>query len=303
MNRALGRRKSRADVEAAGILKKMDATTLEDDRQTITSQLNHALGRRQTHADLKLAGIIPDVLAVAFKQICGETECAKLAQLKEMKGLKDLLKDGGVNEEQLSQMFDEVDTDRCGEINFSEFLLLTQKVEVAGQQKNGAKTSTKPTARTSKEGAGDLGSILSRKIKARPSMMELMSTGVMKQEKSPAAAMLERNLIVNKLKGNLARRMSRDELSQAGIYQDVTAHQKEMEQKMHSALLGRALARRSSRVELQAQGILSTQKSGQAAALERHLLKNALKNQLKVREKHICFRVYGNSLFHRNVRR
>jgi hypothetical protein len=114
-------------------------------------------------------------------------------------------------------------------------------------------------------------------------MMELMSTGVMKQEKSPAAAMLERNLIVNKLKGNLARRMSRDELSHSGIYQDVTAHQKAMETKMHSALLGRALARRSSRQDLEAQGILSDKKTGQAAALERALLKNALKHQLKSR--------------------
>lgn len=288
LNRALGRRKSRADVEAAGILKKIDSTTLEAEKQTITSQLNQALGRRQTHADLKMAGIIPDVLALAFKDICGETECAKLEQVKGMKGLKELLKEGGVGEEQLETIFNEVDTDSDGEISFSQFLLLTERVEVAGQKKNVGNASTrgagsKAGADSKASGGGDLGSILSRKIKARPSMMELMSSGVMKQEKSPAAAMLERNLIVNKLKGNLARRMSRDELSQSGIYQDMTSHQKEMETKMHSALLGRALARRSSRADLKAQGILSDKKSGQAAALERALLKNALKNQLQSR--------------------
>jgi len=273
-------------VEAAGILKKMDSATLEEDRQMITSQLNQALGRRQTHADLKLAGIIPDVLAIAFKEICGETECTKLEQLKGMKGLKDMLKEGGVGEEQLGQIFKEVDTDNDGEINFSQFLLLTQRVEVAGQKKDVNKATTPGASKMTTEpktDGGDLGAILSRKIKARPSMMELMNSGVMKQEKSPAAAMLERNLIVNKLKGNLARRMSRDELTQSGIYQDMTSHQKEMEQKMHSALLGRALARRSSRADLTAQGILSDKKTGQAAALERALLKNALKHQLQSR--------------------
>jgi Ca2+-binding EF-hand superfamily protein len=135
LNRALGRRKSRADVEAAGILKKIDSATLEADKQTITAQLNQALGRRQTHADLKLSGIIPDVLAVAFKEICGETECAKLEQLKDMKGLKDMLQEGGISEEKLVTIFEEVDTDKDGEINFSQFLSLTERIEVEGQRR------------------------------------------------------------------------------------------------------------------------------------------------------------------------
>merc|ERR1711924_368408 len=199
-------------------------------------------------------------------------------------------KEGGVSEAKLESMFQDVDADCDGEINFSQFLLLSQKVEVEGHQKgqaslgrDGPTTTAASTTKTEPSSARGLGAVLSRKIQARPSMVELMNAGVMKQEKSPAAAMLERNLIVNQLKGNLARRMSRDQLSQSGVYQDVTAQQKEMEQKMHSAMLGRALARRSSKAELEAQGILSDKKSGQAATLQRALLKNALKNQLQSR--------------------
>lgn len=59
--------------------------------------------------------------------------------------------------------------------------------------------------------------------------------------------------------------------------------QMEIEQEAHKLMLSRALGRRPSREDLVAQGILSSSGSSSQAALERNLLKNALKHQLAAR--------------------
>jgi len=281
LNSSLNNRRSKAAMEAAGILKADTSTkSMQLERNLISSQLSRALGKsaRKTHADLKLSGIIPDALAIGFKEICSEAETATLDQLKSMKGFNESLGDGGITEDQIAQIFAQADSDGDGEINFSQFMILTDQVEVVKDSQGTAGPS---------EEAGDssraaLGSLLSKRIGARPSVMDMMSMGVMKKEKSPAAAMLERNLVVSQLKNNLARRQSKENLMQQGILQETSGAQREIEQEAHKTMLSRALGRRPSKENLVSQGILSTASSTQAL-LERNLLKNALKNQLKSR--------------------
>jgi Ca2+-binding EF-hand superfamily protein len=281
LNSSLGNRRSKEAMEAAGILKAdTSSKSMALERNLISSQLSRALGKssRKTHADLKLSGIIPDALAIGFKEICSDDETATLEQLKTMKGFNESLSEGGISEDQLSLIFAQADSDGDGLINFSQFMILTDQVEVVKETQG----TSAPAEDAGDSSRAALGSLLSKRIGARPSVMDMMSMGVMKKEKSPAAAMLERNLVVNQLKNNLARRNSKENLVQQGILQQMSGAQKEIEQEAHKQMLDRALGRRPSKETLVSQGILSTSSSTQTA-LERNLLKNALKNQLKVR--------------------
>lgn len=281
LGRALGGRTSREDLTQRGIFKAEAPRILEEEKNLISQQLTQALGRRSDQPELVKRGIIVDTLAIAFLKICSEDDVATLEQITSISELHQLLSDGAVSDEQMAQIFAKLDTDQDGALTFSQFLKLASELRVNKSRVEEDQREKAAAKFAETERRSSLSSILASKMSSRPEVEELKTKGIMQNEKSPAAVLLERNLIVNQLKSNLTQRPSREQLSAVGIIKNITPSQQDTETKIHKEILDRALRHRPSQVDLQNSGIMrSDGKFGSSLALERSLLRNALKNQL-----------------------
>uniref|UniRef100_A0A7S2BRC9 EF-hand domain-containing protein n=1 Tax=Octactis speculum TaxID=3111310 RepID=A0A7S2BRC9_9STRA len=279
LNRALSGRTDKAELEERGIIKDPMHVyvVLEEEKFNICEKLQKFMLVRPTSDVLHQRGILEeDELAIVFKKLVGEEEELTLgALLGYMAAMEVRVPDG------FREKFSIADQNQDGNISFNEFLELINAANISFEEDESNDEKTQ-------EGSSVKFALLEN-LRRRSNYDDLVSRSILRESGSPAAALLERNLIKNRLKLNLAERSSPEELSRRGLLtedthpedarqrrgssasileatlnsrpdaarmKDIGMIKNPLEQKLNAASLGRKLQMRGNAADLRKRGIL-----------------------------------------------